>query len=135
LNAPKEKAPGPDGFIDIFFSTCWEVVNVDLMHAIDHFFSLNQQGLHLLNQAYIVLIPKKKCPQKNSEYKHISLINSFANIISKILANRLRPELDNLISTNQTTFIQNDAYTIALFLFKRSLRGCIERKFPLSSSN
>jgi hypothetical protein len=106
LNAPKENAPGPDGFIGIFFSTYWEVVSVDLMNAIDHFFSLNQQGLHLLNQAYIVLIPKKKCSQKNSEYKPISLIHSFAKIISKILANRLWPELDNLISTNHTAFIQ-----------------------------
>jgi hypothetical protein len=32
------------------------------MSAIDHFLNLNQQGLKLLNLAFIVLIPKKENP-------------------------------------------------------------------------
>jgi hypothetical protein len=38
MEAPKEKAPGPDGFIDLFFSACWEIIKVDLMKAVQHFF-------------------------------------------------------------------------------------------------
>jgi hypothetical protein len=101
-NAPKEKAPGPDGFIGLFFSACWDIIRIDLIQEVQHFISLNQEGLHLLNQAYVVLIPKKECPEKISEYRPISLIHSFANLVAKILANRLRPELKNLISNNQT---------------------------------
>jgi hypothetical protein len=47
---PKEKAPGPDGFIGTFFKSCWHTIKVDLMRAINQFYGLNQQGLHFLNQ-------------------------------------------------------------------------------------
>jgi hypothetical protein len=60
----------------------------------------------MLNLAFIVLIPKKKCPHRVTDYIPISLTHSFAKVMSKILANGLGPELDNLISTNQTTFIK-----------------------------
>jgi hypothetical protein len=62
MESPKEKAPGPDGFIGIFFSTCWEVIKEDLLKVVHHFFIQNQQGLNLLNQALIVLVPKKSQP-------------------------------------------------------------------------
>jgi hypothetical protein len=61
LSAPKEKAPGPNGFIGVFFSLCWDIIKADLLVAVEYFFSMNQQDLHLLNNAYIVLIPKKRC--------------------------------------------------------------------------
>jgi hypothetical protein len=32
-----EKAPGPDGFIGLFFKHCWAVVRQDLMLAINYF--------------------------------------------------------------------------------------------------
>jgi hypothetical protein len=41
MHSPKEKALGPDGFIGLFFTACWEVIRGDLLHAVDHFFSLN----------------------------------------------------------------------------------------------
>jgi hypothetical protein len=69
--------------------------------------NMNQQGLRLLNQAYIVLIPKKECHIKVSNYRPISLIHSFAKFVSKILASRLAPELKYLVSMNQTTFIKD----------------------------
>jgi hypothetical protein len=55
---------------------------------------------------YVVLIPKIHNPQRESDYRPISLIHSFAKIISKILAQRLGPDLNQLISINQTTFIK-----------------------------
>jgi hypothetical protein len=68
---------------------------------------MNHQGLHPLNQAYVVLVPKKQNPLKVNDYRPISLIHSFSKIISKLMANRLAPELNHLVSLNQTDFIKS----------------------------
>jgi hypothetical protein len=58
-----------------------------------------------LNLTYIALIPKKKHPTCVSEFRPISLCNVFYKIISKMLANRLKLVLDEIISPNQSAFI------------------------------
>jgi hypothetical protein len=100
MEAPKEKGPGPDGFIGIFFSHCWDIIKTDLINAVNQFYCRNQQGLQFLNQAYVILIPKKDNPKLVSGFRPISLTHNFAKLISKLLANRLAPELEDLISVN-----------------------------------
>jgi hypothetical protein len=105
--SPKGKAPGPDGYIGLFFSSCWNIIKQDLLLVVNHFYQMNQQGLQFLNQSYAMLIPKKTNPQRVSDYRPTSLTHSFAKIISKLVANRLGPELHHLVSINQTTFIKS----------------------------
>ena len=31
---PSEKAPGPDGFIGVFYKRCWPIIKADLVEAI-----------------------------------------------------------------------------------------------------
>jgi hypothetical protein len=62
MNAPKEKVHGPDGFIGIFFSHCWDIIKANFLRAIDRFWMVNQQGLHFLNQALVALIHKINNP-------------------------------------------------------------------------
>ena len=31
---PSDKAPGPDGFTDAFFKTCWDIVQEDVIAAL-----------------------------------------------------------------------------------------------------
>jgi hypothetical protein len=128
LDAPKEKSPGPDGFIGIFFSLWWDIIKIDLMNAVQHFFTLNQKGLHLLNQAFIVLIPKKANPQRITDFSPISLIHSFAKMISKILANRLAPMLPSLISNNQMAFIKKRCIHDSFIYVQEVVRGLHKKK-------
>lgn len=57
---PAKKAPGPDGFIGVFFRAAWDVIKADLLAAVKSFFDLNTSQLHDLNSAYICLLPKKE---------------------------------------------------------------------------
>jgi hypothetical protein len=59
-----------------------------------------------LNCAYITLVPKKSDAEEVGDYRPISLVHSFAKLFSKLLANRLRPKMEKLVSCNQSAFIK-----------------------------
>jgi hypothetical protein len=59
-----------------------------------------------LNSAFITLLPKKEEAQQPGEFRPISLVHSFAKLVTKILANRLAPHMDKLVTTNQSAFIK-----------------------------
>lgn len=60
-----------------------------------------------LNYTYIVLIPKilKKFLRKRSDYRPISLCNVIYKIIAKVLANRLKQILPNIIAPTHSAFV------------------------------
>lgn len=62
--------------------------------------------LHMLNSAYMVLIPKKEEPLGIGDYRPISLVHRIAKLITKIMANRLAPKLGSLVASNQSTFVR-----------------------------
>jgi hypothetical protein len=103
---PNMKAPGPDEFIGIFFKSFWMVIKDDLMRVVNQFFNMNQQGLHLSNQALVVLISKKPDAERVSDFRPTSLIHSFAKILCKMMANRFAPEMDKHVSYRQNAFIK-----------------------------
>lgn len=103
---PSEKAPGPDGFIGLFYKRCWGIIKEDLTQAVMSFYNHRTARLSLINEANIVLLPKNQLAATVSDYRPISLINSVAKIITKLLANRLAPHLNSLVSHAQNTFIK-----------------------------
>ena len=103
---PSEKAPGPDGFNGTFYKVCWPIIMDDLMAAVHSFYQLRAGPLEHLNAAYIVLIPKDVVCESAKDFRPISLINSFAKLITKMLAIRLSAHIDKLISKAQSAFIR-----------------------------
>ncbi len=58
-----------------------------------------------LNTTFISLIPKKVDATNIRDFRHISLIGSIYKLLAKVLANRLKLVLDNVISESQNSFV------------------------------
>ena len=76
----------------------------DIVSAVLDFLN-NGNMLPEINHTNIVLIPKVKNPQKMSKFRPISLCNMIYKIISRVLANRLKQVLPNIISPTQSAFV------------------------------
>jgi hypothetical protein len=84
----------------------------------------------LLNQALVVLIPKKPNAERISDFMPISLIHSIANLVSKLLANRLAPEMNKIIFYNQNAFIKKRCIHDDFMFVQQVIKDLQAKKVP-----
>ncbi|XP_022007438.1 uncharacterized protein LOC110906644 [Helianthus annuus] len=99
-----DKAPGPDGYTAAFFKSAWPIVGNDVTCAIIDFFETGKL-LRELNHTNIVLIPKIPTPSTVSDYRPIACCNVLYKCISKIIADRIKGALNDIVSINQSAFV------------------------------
>jgi hypothetical protein len=103
---PFDKAPEPDGFTGRFYKTCWPIIKNDIMAAVSCIWACKFRNTRALNSAFITLLPKMYPAHYAKDYRPISLVHSFAKLITKVLANWLAWRFHGMISTNQPAFIK-----------------------------
>ena len=105
-----KKSPGPDGMPPLFYQHFWSLSGECVTNAILAF--LNSGVIPpKFNETHIVLIPKVKNPTKVTQYRPISLSNVISRLASKVLANRLKSLLPDIIREIQSAFISSHLIT------------------------
>ena len=109
------KAPGPDGMPAAFYKKYWHIVGEQVTREV----LIVLHGGELpadWNETCVVLIPKVKDPDKMKDLRPISLCNVVYKLVSKVLANRLKQILPDLISPNQSAFVPGRLITDNILL-------------------
>jgi hypothetical protein len=127
---PSDMASGPDGFTGRFFKSCWPTIKVDVMSAVSCIWARKFRNLSSLNSAYIILLPKHEAAQNVKDFRPISLVHSFAKLVTKILANRLAGRLQQMVSPNQPAFIKKRSIQDNFMLVQQSARFLHQQKQP-----
>jgi hypothetical protein len=92
-----DKALGPDGFPVAFFQSCWSFLKGDIMALLRHFHKLGSFE-RSLNATFVALLPKKVGAITVKDFRPISLVGGVYKILAKLLANRLKHVLPQIIS-------------------------------------
>jgi hypothetical protein len=98
------KAPGPDGMPSVFYKKFWGVIGEQIIQEIMEVL----RGAAMpeeWNETTIVLIPKVTKPTQVKDLRPISLCNVLYKIVAKVLANRLKHILPEIISPVQSAFV------------------------------
>lgn len=109
------KAPGPDGLPASFFKQNWDLVGPKVTEEV--LAVLNGAAMpEGWNDTWVTLIPKIKSPEAMKCLRPISLYNVVYKLISKVLVNRLKVILPEIISPNQSAFVPGRLITDNILL-------------------
>lgn len=98
------KAPGPDGFPVHFYQRHCDVCGDEVIEIVLKIVK-GEESPASIDDNVLILIPKVTNPSSLAQFQPISLCNVLYKIASKVIANRLKVILPDIISEEQSAFV------------------------------
>ncbi|PKU78781.1 Putative ribonuclease H protein [Dendrobium catenatum] len=111
-------SPGPDGFNFFFYKSAWHIIGPLVTKAVRSFFTKGYMPSGIKATA-LALIPKFKNAESLSDFRPITLCNTFYKIIAKVISNLLKPIMPTLVKDNQSGFIKSRVSTDNILLVNK----------------
>lgn len=124
-----QKSPGPDGTNFTFIKEFWDILKSDFIAFLEEFHA-NEKLVKGSNNSFICLIFKKDNQQRIGDYRLISLIGCMYKVLAKLLANRMREVMSNVISKLQTAFVKNRQILDGVLIANELVEEARKRKRP-----
>lgn len=99
-----DKASGPDGLNPAFYQNFWNVMGEEVYKCCIGWLRVEAFPADL-NSNNVVLISKKVGAWRMMDLRPIALCNVLYTIMAKVLANRLKGMLPDLITEKQSAFV------------------------------
>jgi hypothetical protein len=116
----RNKAPGFDGIPTDFYQLMWSDIKADMVNIINAM--LSATALHKsFTRGVVVCIPKMLNPMSPKEYRMLTLLNAHIRIFARVLANRIRPWLPDLLHPSQCGGTGNSTILDALAIIRETI--------------
>lgn len=102
---PFNKSPGPDGLPFEFYRVFWEDIREVILNVFNEC-AVNGELTESMKQGVITLLPKPKDILHLDNWCPITLLNSDYKLLASLYANRLKPCLEEIVSTTQSGFMK-----------------------------
>ena len=117
-----EKLPGIDGIPIEFYKTFYDLLETELLKLHNNILFREKEITNTMHQAIITLIPKKGDINKLKYWRPISLLCNDYKILTKILANRIKTILPEIISEEQICSIPTRTIFNNIFLIRDAIK-------------
>ena len=130
----QNKSPGLDGLTSEFYQCFWPIIREDLIAIFEA--SIHNQILPVsFRRAVITLLPKKGDLLDITNWRPVSLLNVDYKIFAKVLANRLKSVIGNVIHTDQSYTIPERSIYNNINLIRDVLLYANYNNLPLAILN
>lgn len=122
------KAAGPDDFNGKVIQDNWASFGPTVIHEVTQFFETSVMPPYM-GRSNLILIPKAEESISVTQFRPISVCNFLYKVVSKIIANRIKPYMDLCISNSQGAFVPGRDIAQNVILLREILHSFKQKNY------